>query len=311
MTDPRDDLPALDPSAAALLRAYRRDHAMPAAARARVADRLGRPAPVRAGAPDELPGTCSKVHVLSDRRSARGGPAWAVGLALAAAVLLWFTRPSADLAEQTGHAPTMSPAHGAADNAAAAVHARPGDGREPRQVTRAVTPEPRERTAVTSAASEPVHLAVPDSEPGRDDPPADPEPRRDSPHTKLSPPAPGSHSPRTRPSPDSGTSLHPKPDPSELSALESGSSLRDEQELLARGWRALAAGNSSQAARDAAEHARRFPGGVLTPERRALAAAAACRDTPAHGAELAHAFLADYPRSPLARRVREACERAP
>jgi hypothetical protein len=50
---------------------------------------------------------------------------------------------------------------------------------------------------------------------------------------------------------------------------------------------------------------------VLAPERRALEAAATCVDDPSRGAELARAFLADHPRSPLARRVREGCELMP
>ncbi|MCY1057611.1 hypothetical protein [Nannocystis sp. SCPEA4] len=249
MTEPRDDLPALDPRAAALLAAYRRGRAMPPAARARVHD--------------QLVGTCSQEHVLPLRRPHRDTRVWAVALALAAAAVLWLARRGPDLAEQTGASATMSPAHGAAAPATNGVSvgpAQPGEAVEP--------PAPAVFAAPPAAAPRAVE-ARPRPKPTRDEPTA------------------------------------PRDEPAPLGDL------RGEQELLARGWRSLAAGDADAATRDADEHARRFPAGVLVPEQRALAAAAACAGDPDRGAELARAFLADHPRSPLARRVRESCDLMP
>jgi outer membrane protein assembly factor BamD (BamD/ComL family) len=55
-------------------------------------------------------------------------------------------------------------------------------------------------------------------------------------------------------------------------------------------------------------HAKRFPGGALSEERRAAHALAACRKTgdPSARAE-AVAFLRDSPSSPLVESVRKAC----
>lgn len=249
MTEPRDDLPALDPPAAALLAAYRRERAMPPAARARVRERIS--------------GTCPEGHVLPFRREHRHARAWAIALAIAAVAILWFARRAPDLAEQTGGSATMSPAHGAAAGAPAdasvgspAVHAARDD-------------------------APPIAAPIPEFVP----PPGSPPARREA-----------SDPPRPRVA-------------AEAPAPANG--LRDEQELLARGWRALAAGDVEAATRDADEHARRFPGGVLVPEQRALAAAAACSGAPERGASLARAFLAEHPRSPLTRRVREACDLDP
>ncbi|WAS99208.1 hypothetical protein [Nannocystis punicea] len=267
MTEPRDDLPALDPRAAALLATYRRGRAMPPAARARVQARLS--------------GTCPQEHVLPLMPRHRHGTAWAVALALAAAVLLWFgfARRGHDLAEQTGHSPTMSPAHGAA--ATAAADANPGAA------------APADERAEAPAPVQPVSAAepTPAAEPVRSRPkPADLRPTRDATERNDEPAA-----------------TRDEPVAEEVPA----SDLRGEQELLARGWQSLASGDAGAAARDAGEHARRYPAGVLAPERRALEAAATCVDDPERGAELARAFLADHPRSPLARRVRDVCDLAP
>lgn len=250
MTEPDDDLPALDPRAAALLAAYRRGRAMPPAARARVHD--------------QLVGTCPPEHVLPIRRAHRDSRVWAVALALAAVAVLWFARRGPDLAEQSGGPATMSPAHGAAAPTTSGVNVG-APLAEPEQPA-ALPPAPE---VVAPAAPAPAIETR-----------ARPKPVRDEPIAAPSEPAPQDD-------------------------------LRGEQELLARGWTALAAGQADAAVRDAGEHARRFPAGVLAPERRALEAAATCVDAPERGAELARAFLADHPRSPLARRVRDSCDLVP
>ncbi|PCC75366.1 hypothetical protein SAMN02745121_03908 [Nannocystis exedens] len=289
MTEPRDDLPALDPRAAALLATYRRGRAMPPAARARVQDRLS--------------GTGPKAHVLplmsrSDRGTARG-TAWAVALALAAAVLLWLARRGPDLAERTGDAATMSPAHAVPTAPSGASLVAPP----------LIDPRPEPALAPAAAPAPAVDVVRPRTRP------AGPAPARD----------PATSEGRGAPTPAStdldGAAARPQidrrdEDPADAStdldgAAPPATDLRGEQALLARGWQSLAQGDARAAARDAGEHARRWPAGVLAPERRALAAAAACVDDPSRGAELARAFLADHPRSPLARRVRDACDLAP
>lgn len=263
MTEPHDDLPALDPRAAALLATYRRSRAMPPAARARVHDRLS--------------GTCPQAHVLPLMSRRHHGAAWAVALALAAAVLLWLARRGPDLAEKTGDAATMSPAHAAptAASDASLLAPPPAAPRSEPSITPAVAPAPeavRPRLKPTDR---------------RESPPRDPAAldRRDDPHAS--------------------------PDLDDAPPAQPASDLRGERELLARGWQSLAGGDAGAAARDAGEHARRWPEGVLAPERRALEAAASCVADPSRDAELARAFLADHPRSPLARRVRDVCRLAP
>ncbi|MCY0994628.1 hypothetical protein OV203_46315 [Nannocystis sp. ILAH1] len=265
MTEPRDDLPALDPRAAALLATYRRSRAMPPAARARVHDRLS--------------GTCPQAHVLPLMSKRHHGTAWAVALALAAAVLLWLARRGPDLAEKTGDAATMSPAH--------AAPAAPSGAS-------LLTPPP----------------AGPHSEPALT-PPAAPAPEVEAVRPRLKPADRRESSTPTREPAALDHPSHAAADLDDAAPAQPATDLRGEQELLARGWQSLAGGDAGAAARDAGEHARRWPAGVLAPERRALEAAASCVDDPSRGAELARAFLADHPRSPLARRVRDVCHLAP
>ncbi|WP_434427829.1 hypothetical protein [Nannocystis pusilla] len=254
MTEPRDDLPALDPRAAALLATYRRSRAMPPAARARVQDRLS--------------GTCPQEHVLPLMSRRHHGAAWAVALALAAAVLLWLARRGPDLAEKTGDAATMSPAHVAttAPSDASLLAPPPAGPRSEPSITPAVAPEVEAVRPRLKPADR--REAAPPREPAALDHPS-----------------------------------HAATDLDDAAPAQPDTDLRGEQELLARGWQSLAGGDAGAAARDAGEHARRWPAGVLAPERRALEAAASC--VADRGAELARAFLADHPRSPLARRVRD------
>jgi hypothetical protein len=59
----------------------------------------------------------------------------------------------------------------------------------------------------------------------------------------------------------------------------------------------------------AEDHAERFPSGTLVVERRAMAAVASCKANRPGGSALAEAFLETHGKTPLARRVREACAR--
>jgi hypothetical protein len=83
------------------------------------------------------------------------------------------------------------------------------------------------------------------------------------------------------------------------------STLEAERRLIAKAWDALTRDQPGQALEVAREHADLFTNGVLAPERRAIEAIARCeRDGDAAGASR---FLRQYPRSPLAGRVRSAC----
>lgn len=92
----------------------------------------------------------------------------------------------------------------------------------------------------------------------------------------------------------------------EASATISAGDLAAERELIAAAWRALSRGSAAQAKRHAEAHARRFPHGMLTPEREAVHAIATCRESPRPS--LAEAFERAHPRSRLGVRVRDACD---
>lgn len=84
--------------------------------------------------------------------------------------------------------------------------------------------------------------------------------------------------------------------------------LAAETRLLAQARAALLEARPEQALARLAEHARRFPDGVLSEERQALDAVALCeagRD--ADGESAARTFLREHPRAALAQRVRGAC----
>jgi hypothetical protein len=88
--------------------------------------------------------------------------------------------------------------------------------------------------------------------------------------------------------------------------------LRVEVDLLRQAKEATSGGDASRALALLEQHASRFPNSVLAPERRAtrvLALCAAGQTTRAR--QEASSFLADYPKSPLAPRVKEACAEGP
>jgi hypothetical protein len=105
----------------------------------------------------------------------------------------------------------------------------------------------------------------------------------------------------------------PKSQPGEAGAREHdpadmAQALKEEQTLIAGAKSALDAGDASGAMRALAEHARRFPGGILTEERSALRVMALCARGDTGQAETERAdFLSRWPRSPHAGRVRSAC----
>jgi hypothetical protein len=92
----------------------------------------------------------------------------------------------------------------------------------------------------------------------------------------------------------------------------SPATLEQELPLLQGAQEALREGDVPRALGLLDAHARRFPDGVLAPERRAVHAMAACRGGSwTAGRAEAEAFVRDAPRSPLAPRVRAACLLAP
>lgn len=90
----------------------------------------------------------------------------------------------------------------------------------------------------------------------------------------------------------------PSPHPDTLGA---------ELALLGRAQAALRAGRPAEAQALAAEHRATYPNGLMKEERMGVAALAECALSPDNRAE-AKAFLAQSANSPLAARVRKACE---
>jgi hypothetical protein len=94
------------------------------------------------------------------------------------------------------------------------------------------------------------------------------------------------------------------------SSTSSRASLESEVALLRGAQDALRDGQPARALEVLDEHARQFPHGALTQERRAIRAIALCQAKPGAAARAqAEAFLRSAPSSPLVERVRAACGR--
>jgi hypothetical protein len=91
----------------------------------------------------------------------------------------------------------------------------------------------------------------------------------------------------------------------------STSTLEVELPLLREAQEALRAGDPARALTYLNEHARRFPNGELAQERAAAHAIASCKLDARRGRAEADAFVTMHAASPLADRVREACDRSP
>lgn len=88
-----------------------------------------------------------------------------------------------------------------------------------------------------------------------------------------------------------------------------GNQLAEELKLLSGAREGLKRGDSAVALERLEEHARRFPSGTLVMEARALRVDALCEAGRRDAArEAAEAFLKAWPESPLAARVRSACQ---
>ena len=157
-----------------------------------------------------------------------------------------------------------------------------------------------------SSTGAPGKLPVTISEPVADPEPApDPEPVADPEPEPVADPDPD-------PDPDPGAKAsitdvprpaRPKPrDPAQLA---------EEARLLREAETARRAGDIALATRRLDEHRRRFPRGALAIERDAARVLVLCdAGRTAEAARLAARFLRRHPRSPLADRVRSACERS-
>lgn len=87
--------------------------------------------------------------------------------------------------------------------------------------------------------------------------------------------------------------------------------LAEELRLMRAASAALTDDEPAQALRVLSDHARRFPEGALAQERRALRAIGLCKQSAPEARRERDAFLNSDAQSPLAARVREACEPQP
>ncbi len=166
---------------------------------------------------------------------------------------------------------------------------------------RAIWPAPAElptHTATAAASSQPSASTPPRIEPAS------------MPNTTMATMTEPTMTPR--PSPPSLTATRPAVPRPDASATASNSPplavddpLAHETNLVAHARADLDRGALGDALRQFAEHAARFPNGVLAPERDAFAAIARCRRKA--DAAILTTFAAAYPRSPYLGRVREAC----
>lgn len=274
MTAPRARPPApLPRRARALLAAHREANDIPDDVAERIWSVVGADdAPEPAFDPLEAPTASSRAH---RRWLVYGGAALA-----AAAVLLLAWRLGGTLAERR---------HAARTPAAAVMH---GEG-TPSQGRASATPGTATVATPKQADPAPPPSAVPESSPEPTAPEPSPTPAETTARSRAS-------SPSTAPRPAAPTT---EPEPT-----APASTFAAERELVARAWRALALGDHTDALQAATEHARRFPAGLLAPERTAIETIARCRQDPTDGPRRAAAFHRAHPRSPLAARVDEACD---
>ncbi len=263
-----------------LLAAYREATPMPAATKASVGRRL-RQGSTSAARPSPIDRTAVRI---------------AIGLAAAAAVLvaLWALSPRRTGAGAGDDDDARDQAVYAGERASTAGRA---DARAPqtptsRRGSAPVVPEPDD-----GAASEPAPLEL--GEVDAIDPTSTSTPG-DVPVGEPRAPRPRAKRRATDPNP---APISPAVDPSPPAA----SPLAQEREILARAWAALARGDADDAIAIAKTHADRFPAAILAVERRAIERIAACKAEHEGWRQKALAFLAAHGRTPLARKVRDAC----
>jgi hypothetical protein len=265
----------------AMLAAYRDAHELPDAVRDRIWSVVGAddaPAPVFDPGRVEA---AADVHPGSARSAKVRWLAWGVATLVVAAVLVLAWQLRGLLAERrhVSRAPDAAIMQG---SEASPGRATPRDEGAPIVVPTAPSP-----TTTAASAAPPPTPVEPATLPSR----------------SRTPPSTGATTRPRRP--------HHEPSEPDVGDVAPGSSLAAERELVARAWRALALGEIAGALELAAAHERRFPAGLLAPERAAIDTIARCRRGDSDGPRHATAFHRAHPRSPLAGRVDEACVAAP
>jgi outer membrane protein assembly factor BamD (BamD/ComL family) len=91
-------------------------------------------------------------------------------------------------------------------------------------------------------------------------------------------------------------------------ALATAASIAEETRLIGRARKALGTGDNAAALAIAAEHAQQFPSGQFTQEREAVRTRAHCNRGDANAQNAAEKFLAKWPKSPYAAKVRGSCK---
>lgn len=280
MTTPRPLAPLPRP-ARALLASYRHAHEIPEAAKDRIWSVVGAE---DAPAPAYDPLADPRDHVEPSRSGSFGNVrwlAWGAATLAAAAVLVLAWQLGGTLAErrQASRTPDAAVMQGGASAGGQA------SARDPENVAPRATGSSNEEALSPVLAVEPTPAATRTEEP-----------------SPVTPSSPAGNPTRSR---------RPGPDAPETAPTEPGSTLAAERELVARAWRALALGETALALDATAEHARRFPAGLLAPERAAIDTIARCRRGDADGPRRATAFHRAHAGSPLAKRVDEACVAPP
>jgi hypothetical protein len=203
-------------------------------------------------------------------------------LAAAAVALLWMGRQALD-------AEIDAPASQAGYELDATTHGGTAERRAPE----ATVPRGNVGAPPTSAGAESAPRVEPEA--STREAPAQPElaPSRSGADRRGSA-SPERRRPATEPTPEPAPAL--------------GSTLAEENRLLAQARAALIDERPEQALTRLADHARRFPDGVLAEERQALRAVALCEaGHDAEGDAAARSFLGEHPQAALAQRVRSAC----
>lgn len=196
-------------------------------------------------------------------------------------------------------------AAGVAAGGARAVWSDPAPSPPP--VALVVAPSAAEPERPTSQVAAPAPEALPPSvEPSVEAPPApSAEPSAASAQPGPSAPASTALAPSARRAPPASLPQASSPTTSPPSEADA---LRDELALIGAAQSSLGAGRHEAALASLEEHARRFPSGALSLERRALRALALCAaGRRAEGRAEAEAFALRAAGSPLAERVASAC----
>jgi len=278
-----------------LFRASRTDHDATSADRARVrralARRLAGGAALTAGA-----GARAAARRSFQAASLGKGLLVALGVACVAAGALVFTGDR------------RHPARSVATTSVAS--AQPTSSDEPREpiVQRGTTKSPAPDESVPSVAATnaaPSRAALRSGGPKRATSASDAPPRSD-PQASIADTSRNQSvaEARTPPAEPTDRATAPSPDPTRTAELDDS---RAELALVRRIHLAMQSENPLGALALCAEHARRWPHGTFVQEREGVRAIALCETRSSAAGTRARAFLANYPRAPLAPRVAAAC----